>query len=115
MPVEIPRAGQILTSPRHWAPAIDAVMVRGLCTIRMKLLFWLSGMIQLTDKRKFSAMPFLFSVSYSKDPRIVKETIFCNGRFKWNSKSVELEGVLERGICLVAEAPESEPGKVGWS
>lgn len=109
-PVEVPLAGQILTSPRHWAPSIDAVMIRALYN-KNEIAF----LVEWDDSTNKQEEIFRDAVSLqfpTKIPESLKKPYFAMGDSSgavnlWNWKAHWGEG-----FGVIIESPETEPGTV---
>ncbi|HHT9116117.1 MAG: c-type cytochrome [Planctomycetes bacterium] len=109
-PVEVPLAGQILTSPRHWAPSIDAVMIKALYN-RGEIAF----LVEWDDSTNKQEEIFRDAVSLqfpTKIPESLKKPYFAMGDSSGAVNLWSWKAHWSEGFGSVAEAPESEPGKM---
>ena len=109
-PVEVPLAGQILTSPRHWTPSIDAVMIKALYN-KDEIAF----LVEWDDSTNKQEEIFRDAVSLqfpTKIPESLKKPYFAMGDSSGTVNLWSWKAYWSEGFGSVAEAPESEPGKV---
>ncbi len=110
IPVEVPLAGQIITSPRHWMPSVDAVMVRALYN-KDEIAF----LVEWDDATNKQEEIFRDAVSLqfpTKIPESLKKPYFAMGD---SSGVVNLwlwRSYWNEGFGAIVDAPETEPGLV---
>jgi len=110
MPVEVPLAGQIIASPRHWAPSIDAVMIRALYN-KDEIAF----LVEWDDSTNKQEEIFRDAVSLqfpTKIPESLKKPYFAMGDSSGAVNLWSWKAHWSEGFGLIAEAPETEAGAV---
>lgn len=109
-PVELPLGGQILTSPRQWAPSIDAVMVRAVYN-KDEIAF----LVEWDDSTNKQDEIFRDAISLqfpTKIPESLKKPYFAMGDSSGAVNLWSWKAYWGEGFGLLAEAPETEPGTV---
>ncbi|MBI2470054.1 MAG: c-type cytochrome [Planctomycetes bacterium] len=109
-PVELPLGGQILTSPRLWTPAIDAVMVRAVYN-KDEIAF----LVEWDDSTNKQEEIFRDSMSLqfpTKIPESLKKPYFAMGDSSGAVNLWSWKAYWGEGFGLAAEAPETESGTV---
>ncbi len=108
--VEIPLAGQILVSPRHWAPSIDAIQVRALYN-NNEIAF----LLEWDDATNRQEEIFRDAVSLqfpTKIPESLKKPFFAMGDSSGSVNLWSWKAHWQEGFGAVVEAPETEQGVV---
>ncbi|HHT9128347.1 MAG TPA: ethylbenzene dehydrogenase-related protein [Candidatus Wujingus californicus] len=108
--MEIPLAGQILASPRHWAPSVDAVMVRAIYN-NDEIAF----LVEWDDSTNKQEEVFRDSVSLqfpTKIPESLKKPYFAMGDPSGAVNLWSWKAYWNEGFGTVLEATETEPGEI---
>ncbi|MDE1890379.1 MAG: c-type cytochrome [Planctomycetota bacterium] len=108
--MEIPLAGQIITSPRHWAPSIDAVMIRAMYN-KGEIAF----LLEWDDSTNKQEEVFRDAISLqfpTKIPESLKKPYFAMGDSSGAVNLWSWKAYWAEGFGSIIEAPETEPGIV---
>ncbi|MEP9409966.1 MAG: c-type cytochrome [Candidatus Brocadia sp.] len=109
-PVEVPLAGQIIASPRHWTPSVDAIMIRALYNSEE-----IAFLLEWDDSTNRQEEIFRDAVSIqfpTKIPESLKKPYFAMGD---SGSSVNLwswKAHWQEGFGQIVEASSAEPGTV---
>ena len=109
-PVEVPLAGQIVASPRHWMPAIDAVRIRGVYN-KNEIAF----LVEWDDSTNRQEEIFRDAVSLqfpTKIPESLKKPYFAMGDSSGAVNIWSWKAYWSEGFGQIVEAPETEPGAI---
>lgn len=108
--VEVPLAGQIIATPRHWAPSIDAIMVKALYN-KDEIAF----LLEWDDSTNKQEEIFRDAVSLqfpTKIPESLKKPYFAMGDSGGAVNLWSWKAYWREGFGVVVEAPENESGSV---
>ncbi|MBE7445299.1 MAG: c-type cytochrome [Planctomycetia bacterium] len=108
--VEIPLAGQIIATPRQWAPSIDAIMVKALYN-KNEIAF----LLEWDDATNKQEEVFRDAVSLqfpTKIPESLKKPYFAMGDSGGAVNLWSWKAYWNEGFGAVVEAPENESGSV---
>lgn len=109
-PVEIPLAGQILTSPRQWTPLVDAIMIRALYN-KDEIAFLLEW--DDTTNKQEEVFRDAVSIQFpTKIPESLKKPYFAMGDSSGAVNLWSWKAYWHEGFGSVIEAPVTEPGIV---
>lgn len=109
-PVEIPLAGQIIASPRHWTPSIDAIMIRAMYN-EEEIVF----LLEWDDSTNKQEEIFRDAVSIqfpTKIPESLKKPYFAMGDSSGAVNLWSWKAHWQEGFGQITEAPETEAGMV---
>ncbi|MFN3532082.1 MAG: ethylbenzene dehydrogenase-related protein [Candidatus Brocadia sp.] len=108
--VEIPLAGQIIASPRHWTPSVDAIMVRAMYN-KDEIAF----LLEWDDSTNKQEDIFRDAVSIqfpTKIPESLKKPYFAMGDSSGAVNLWSWKAYWQEGFGQIVEAPGTEPGIV---
>lgn len=108
--VEVPLAGQIIATPRHWAPSVDAIMVKALYN-KDEIAF----LLEWDDTTNKQEEIFRDAVSLqfpTKIPESLKKPYFAMGDSGGAVNLWSWKAYWHEGFGVVVEAPENESGSV---
>ncbi len=108
--MEIPLAGQILVTPRHWTPSVDAIMVKALYN-KDEIAF----LVEWDDSTNRQEDVFRDAVSLqfpTKIPESLKKPYFAMGDSSGTVNLWSWKAFWKEGFGQIAEAPANEPGTV---
>src|SRR3989304_7114990 len=109
-PVEVPLAGQILTSPRHWTPSVDAVMIKALYN-KDEIAF----LVEWDDSTNKQEEIFRDAMSLqfpTKIPESLKKPYFAMGDSSGAVNLWSWKAHWSEGFGSIAGAPATEAGAV---
>ncbi len=108
--MEIPLAGQIITNPRHWAPSIDAIMIRAMYN-KSEIAF----LLEWDDSTNKQEEIFRDAISLqfpTKIPESLKKPYFAMGDSSGAVNLWSWKAYWAEGFGSIIEAPETEQGMV---